>query len=597
MTTKTRKKTACPVTDFANRVLAGDIVAGSLVRLACRRHLDDLQHGHERGLKFDPKAARHVLNFFGLLRLPEGDKPFVLSPWQQFIAGSLIGWKNLDDSRRFRTSYVEAGKGSGKSPFAAGIGLYGLEADEELAAEIYSSAVTRDQANIMFRDAKNIAEASPAIAQRLEIGAHNIACHRTKSFFRPISSEHRGLDGKRVHIALIDELHEHPTPTVVDKMRAGTKGRKQALLFQITNSGFDKTTVCWRQREYSEKVLKGVILDDSWFAYVCNLDACAKCEAEGRNQPSDECPNCDDWRDESTWPKANPNLDISVARKYLREQVHEAEGMPAKANIVRRLNFCQWTEQQDRIIPMDAWDDGARQIDYSTLAGQTCFGGLDIGATSDFTAFVLAFPHQDAEPTEVPVDDTRPELGTRIVQRRSFTLIPHFWLPAHPVKRDAQIQATIDGWVRQKLIRQTSGSVVDYDTVLLDIIDIVKPFALAGIGFDRGFQGSQMGTNLQKHFGEQMVQEVPQGILTMNAPFREFLELLKVGRLFHDGSPVMRWHVSNVAAETRGGLMKPSKDRSTEKIDGVSAALMALCLGMKDGGSSSDVLTEILWAN
>jgi phage terminase large subunit-like protein len=589
MSTATR--TACPVKQFATSVVKGKTVAGSLVRLACERHLRDLKDGKKRGLWFDRKASNHIHNFFGLLKLPEGDRPFELAPWQKFITGSLFGWKGPDNLRRFRTAYIEAGKGSGKSPLAAGIGLFGLEADDELAAEIYAAAVSSDQAHVVFRDGKNMAEASPALVNRLEINAHNIACLKTKSFFRPVSSEHRGLDGKRVHIAIVDEVHEHATPLVIDKMRAGTKGRKQALLFQITNSGHDRTTVCWRQREYSEKVLKGTLPDDSWFAYVCNLDPCAKCSAEGKTQPTDGCPDCDDWRDPKVWLKACPNLGVSVTHKYLEEQVREAQGMPAKENIVKRLNFCIWTEQNDRVIPMDAWDAGARTIDRSLFNGQTCYGGLDIGATSDFTAFVLLFPHDDAEPVEIMVDDTDQNSPTQTIMRRSYSLIPFFWLPETPVKRDAQLQHIISGWTRQGFIRKTPGAVVDYDQVLEDIIEITEPFGLAGIGFDRGFQGSQMGTNLMKHFGDQVIQ-VPQGILTMNAPFREFLELLKLGRLFHDGNPTMRWHVSNVAAEIRGGLMKPSKDRSSEKIDGVTAAVMALAVATQGPDEGPSIYSE-----
>jgi phage terminase large subunit-like protein len=587
--TKTKRNFE-PVSAYARSVTAGRVVAGRLVVLACRRHLADLKDGRKRGLRFDAAAAAHAIDFFAFLMLPEGDQPFVLSPFQQFVVGSLFGWMGADGFRRFRTGYFEGGKGCGKSPLAAGIGLYGLDADGELAAEIYCAAVTLKQAGIMFGDAKNIVAASPALRGRFKVDQSNIAFEPTASFMRPVSSEHRGLDGLRVHIALVDELHEHATAYVVDKLRAGFKNRTQALIFLITNSGHDRTTVCWRMREYSEKVLMGIVEDDSWFAFVCGLDACGKCAAEGKTQPVDGCPDCDDWRDEAVWIKANPNLGISPTLKYLREQVREAEGMPAKANLVKRLNFCIWTEQENRIIPMDAWDSCAINTAIVTaeafaekLLGRSCYGALDIGSTSDFTAFDLLFPHDDVSTAEEPIDPAHPELGTRKISRRSFSGLTWFWLPEIPVPRDKQIQEAIDLWVRQGFIRRTPGNVVDYDIVLDDIIRIVKPFQFQGIGFDRGFQGSQMGNNLMKHFGE-MVEQVPQGILTMNAPFRELLELLKMRRMHHDGNPVMRWMASNTAAETRGGLIKPSKDRSSEKIDGITARVMAISMAMKDVG-------------
>jgi len=220
------------VASYAHAVLAGEIVAGRLVRLACERHLRDLEHGTERGLRWCPEKAKAGLEIFNHIKLPEGDKPFVLSPWEEFIVGSLFGWFDSDGFRRFRTAYVEAGKGNGKTPLAAGIGLKGLVADGERSAEIYTAGVTRDQASYLLNDAVKLVEASPALRRRVEVNAHNLAVLRTNSFMRPVSSEARSLDQKRVHMALIDEIHEHPNSLVVDKMRAGTKGRRQALIFE-----------------------------------------------------------------------------------------------------------------------------------------------------------------------------------------------------------------------------------------------------------------------------------------------------------------------------------------------------------------------------
>src|SRR5262245_25267135 len=330
------------VTQYARDVVEGKIPAGRLVRLAGDRHMRDLEEGSRRELHFDERAATRSIEFFSFLRLAEGEhagKPFRLEPFEQFIVGSLFGWKGSDGFRRFRNGYVEMGKGNGKSPLAAGIALYGLSADGETGAEVYSAAVTRDQAKIVFADAVKMVTASPALSRRIDRTVNNLAVLSTNSFFRPVSSEARGLDGKRVHIAVIDEIHEHPSSHVVDKMRAGTKGRRQALIFEITNSGYDRNSVCWAHHEYSTKVLDRIIQDDSWFTYVCQLDPCEECQRQGKTQPQDNCPNCDQWTDEKVWIKANPCLDVSITRRYLSEQVREAQGMPSKQNIVKRLNF------------------------------------------------------------------------------------------------------------------------------------------------------------------------------------------------------------------------------------------------------------------
>lgn len=574
----------CPVASYARDVVEGRIVAGRLVRLACERHLRDLVEGPKRGLRWDQPDAEFAIEFFSLLRLPQDGeldgKPFDLEPFQQFIVGNLFGWKGPDGYRRFRTAYVEIGKGGGKSPTAAGIGLFGLVADDEAAAEVYSAATSQKQATILFRDAVRMVESSPALRQRLQVYAGNIAFEEKGSFFRPVSSEKRGLDGPRPHMGLVDEVHEHRDATVIDKIRAGTKGRRQALIFEITNSGYDRTSVCWQHHEFSAKILEGVIENDSWFAYVCGLDPCDHHRKEGQLQPVEGCKKCDDWRDESTWLKANPGLDTILPSKYLREQVAEAVEMPHKQNIVKRLNFCIWTDSVTHAIPMDRWDACHRDSDLSALANRDAYCGLDIGATSDFTAFVLVFPHDDGEPILVPMDPKDLEGPTTTFMRRSFTVQPHFWLPESPVKRDSRMQAQIDVWRKQGFIRTTPGNSVDYDQVLMDILEILRPYRLGGIGIDRGFQGGQMGTNLMKHFGEKVV-EYPQGVISMNAPFREIIELLKNGKLHHDGNPVMRWMASNTASEEKGGLIKPSKDKSTEKIDGITALTMGIGLAIK----------------
>lgn len=582
---KPTPKSDCPVEDYARAVLEGRIIAGELVRLACQRHLDDLQHCAERGFCWDAAACEHILKFFRLSRLPAAGeldgKSFTPEPFQVFQIGSIFGWKKKDGARRFRKAYIEEGKGNGKTPFAACIGLYGLLADGEVCAEIYSTATTRDQAKILLRDAQRMAQASPAIAKRCKIDLHNIAHPASSSFFRAVSNEHRTASGPRPHFILHDELHEHRDSQMVDKMTAGIKRRQQPLILEITNSGSDRNSICWQHHEYSVQVLRGLVQDDSWFAYVCQLDPCAKCRAEGKDQPSGDCPDCDDWRDERVWPKANPGLDAILPREYLRGQVKEAVGMPAMEGIVRRLNFCCWTEVVTHAIPMDAWDACAAQSQEHDLDGRECYLGVDIGATSDFTCAALLFPEDEEEAIKVRVAPDTPE-GPVLQEffRRSYSLRLLSWLPEKPRRRSEQLQRVIDGWVREGLVKLTPGDVVDYDQVLRDLVALREVYQILEVSFDRGFQGCQFGTDLMTHFGDNCVFYVPQGILSMNPPFRELIELIRLKRIKHDGNKVLRWMASNCASEERSGLIKPSKDRSSEKIDGITAAVIALARAM-----------------
>jgi phage terminase large subunit-like protein len=547
-----------PTTQYARDVCGGRVVAGRLVRLACERHLRDLEEGPARGLEWDAGAAAHAMEFFGCLSLAEGEheaRPFLLEPPQQFIVGCLFGWKGEDGYRRFRTAYVEMGKGNGKSPLAGGLGLYGLTGDGEAAAEVYSAATTREQAGILFRDAKNMVKASPMLREALDVGQANIAFGT--SFFRPVSSEHRGLDGKRVHVALIDELHEHPTALVVDKMRAGTKGRRQALIFEITNSGHDRTSVCWRHHEYSVQVLKGKVQNDSWFAYVCGLDPCERHAAEGKDQPAAGCPDCDDWRDERAWPKANPLLGVSVTRKYLREQVAEAEGMPAKQGLVKRLNFCWWTEGETAWLPDELWSRGAGPLDVAGLAGRACCGGLDLASTTDLTAWVLCFPDW-------------PEPG-------HFTLLPRFWIPKETaLEREYKDGVPYRLWDEQGHITLTEGNAVDQDLIEEKVKEDFAAYALGKVGFDP-WNSAQITTHLMAEGVE--VESFQQSAEKFNEPTKLFESLLRDGKLHHGGHPVLSWCAGNVSVvTTRSGMVRPVKPAhsSPKKVDGVVAAVMAL---------------------
>jgi phage terminase large subunit-like protein len=568
---------ACPVRQYAIEVDEGRILANKWVRLACRRHLQDLERGPSRGLFFDPAAAADVIEFFETcLVFYEGEfdgKPFLLEPFQKFIVGSLFGWKTeANGSRRFRTAYIEMAKGQGKSPVAAGVGLYGLVADGESGAEIYSAATTRDQAGILFRDAKAFAEGSPALMRRLSVDKGNIAYPARNSFFRPVSSEHRGLDGKRPHIALIDEVHEHPGPLVVNKMRAGTKNRRQALIFEITNAGYDRHSICYQHHEYSEKILEGVIDNDAWFAYMTGLDVCEKCAAEGKSIPADDCPDCDSWKDESKWIKANPGLDTIIPRKYLQEQVAEAVAMPSNENIVKRLNFCIWTESVTKWLSLEAWAACAGAVDPEALRGRTCYGGLDLSSTLDLTAWVLVFPPD--------------KIGGK------YSVLCRFFLPEDNMeKRVRKDKVPYDVWSRQGFITLTPGNIIDYAFILATIKKDTEDYDVAELAFDRW--GSQkITTDLQdigfEVEGKKSLIQFGQGFASMAAPTKELEKMVMAGELAHGGNPVLAWMASNtVVRKDPAGNMKPDKEKSTERIDGIVATIMAVSRAMLQNDTAS----------
>jgi phage terminase large subunit-like protein len=590
------------VTAYAKAVVGKTIVAGMLVRLACLRHLRDLEEQDARGLVWKPEEAQIGIDFFEqVLCLPDENeepaadasddadppagKPFRLSPFQQFIVGSLDGWWKTDGHRRFRTAYIETAKGSGKTPMAAGMGLKALVLDKGIGKQIFTAAVTEKQAGLAFTDAERMVAASPHLRELLETSVGNIAHVPSGSFIRRISSEKRGLDGKRVHMALIDEVHEHPTGIVVEKMRAGTKNRLDALIFLITNSGYDRTSACWDLHEYGRQILEGTIQNDAFFAYVCQLDPCEACYTKGVRIPSDACPDCDHWQDEGPhWLKANPNLGVSLSWSYLREQVQEAIGMPSKQNIVRRLNFCQWTEARSIWIPTDEWDAcEVPAVSEGNPGKLPCAVGVDLSTKQDLSAAVIALrsdDEPDAEPGETITIETADETGAPVKRTLNldFTveLIPFFWMPEDTLRERQRIdRIPFDVWKKDGHLRTTPGPVVDYDEIFDVLVgDLVKRYRVQEIGYDK-WNATQFGTQLRDRAKLTAV-EVTQGKF-LSETAKLFHALVRSGRIRHAGNPVMNWCVANAEAKVDRfeniWLEKPSP---RQRIDGVIAALIAL---------------------
>ena len=294
------------------------------------------------------------------------------------MVGCLFGWQRSTGLRRFRTAYCAVPRKNGKSTLSAGIGLYLLVADGEQGAEIYSAATTRDQARIVFDEAKRMVGASPALKRRVGILINNLHVAATASRFMPLSSDASSMDGLNVHGAIIDELHAHRTRHVVDVLETATGARRQPLLFEITTAGYDRHTRSASSTTTTRsRCWKASVQDDSWFAFIAAAD-------EG-----------DDWTDPAVWRKANPNFGLSVKEDDLARKAEKAIALPGAQNAFRRMHLNEWTEQAERWIDLAAWDACAGPVDLEQLRGRPCFGGLDLSTTTDVTALAWVFPPED----------------------------------------------------------------------------------------------------------------------------------------------------------------------------------------------------------
>lgn len=541
---------ADPVTEYAQSVVDGVRVAGPHVRGQCARHLRDLKEGKKRGLVWNLDEANKALRFYSnVLKLNGGDyegKPFELLPWQKFVVGSLFGWQGVDGYRRFRVAYVETAKGSGKSPLAAGIGMKGLVADNEPRAEIYSAATKKDQAMILFRDAVAMVDQSPELAKRLTKSGTgercwNLAYMAQGAFFRPISSDD-GQSGPRPHIGLIDELHEHKTNTVVEMMRAGTKSRRQALIFMITNAGHNRMGPCWSYHEYGAKVAAGEVEDDAFFPFVCGLD-----ELD------------DPFADESCWLKANPSLQDAdlPGMKYIREQVVEAKGMPSKEAIVRRLNFCQWTDAESPWISGEVWRGAQRDFDWQDLRGRRAVAGLDLSSTTDLTGLVfLVEPIEAGEP---------------------WLLVPFAWLPDVELQRKADTdRVPYIQWRAEGYLDTTPGRAISKRVILQKLSAMCDFFEIIAVGYDRWRIEDLMALAADDGISLPEMKPVGQGYKDFSPALETFERMLLNGEIAHAGHKVLDWCMSNAVIEQDGAEnRKLSKEKATGRIDLAVAAVMA----------------------
>lgn len=570
-----------PVLAYAEDVIAGRVVAGRLVRLACERHVRDLVDGPARGLTWDPAAALKAIGFFAFLRHSKGEwagKPLVLSPWQQLIIGSLWGWKREDGKRRFRMSYGEIPRKGGKSTLAAGVGLLLAFFDAEGGAEVYTAATKRDQARIVHGEAVRMVKASPELKKRIEVYKDNLSREETNSKYAPLGKDADSTDGLNPNGVIVDELHAHKTRELLDVLETATGARGQPLIFIITTAGVaGRPTVCSEMHDYAERVLTGQVEDDTLFAYVAGID------------PGDS------WQDEASWWKANPNLGVSCKLDDLRRKCAKAKEMPSAQATFRQKHLNEWVQSLEVWLPDDRWmaPGNVRAVEAAAaLAGEECYGGLDLANTLDMSAFALVFPRGESR----AIPRLRPR-GEEVVEEEdvvltvadSYDVLLWFWVPEQRVAERQRINRVhYRPWIEAGLIEQTEGESTDYDVIRERIRGIRELYDVREIAVDP-HEATQLCNQLQMdgvkvfRFGQNMA--------SYNGPMTMLEKLTREGRIRHGGNPVLRWMVGNVVAVRNGlGQVMPSRKKSADKIDGVVAVLQALARAMlrQPGGSVYD---------
>jgi phage terminase large subunit-like protein len=492
---------------------------------------------------FDTKAAQKVLDFFPeCLKHVKGEKAgtaLILENWEKAILANLFGWKRQDGTRRYRTALIFIPKKNAKTTLAAGIVIYGLFCEGELGSEIYSAASTRDQAGLILQIVKGMIRQEPELQNRCQIYQHSIVINETNSFYKPLSSEAGVNEGINSQIVVVDELHKQPNRELVDVLDTSQAARRQPLMIYLTTSDYDRPSICNEVYDYACQVRDGILPDDKFLPVIY------------------EAKDSDDWTKPEVWRKANPNYGVSVKEDFIKSQCDKAKNSPTFENTFKRLHLNIKTKQDVFWLLMDKFDECGEAFDPAMLLGRECYGGLDLSSTTDITSFSLIFPD--------------PKVG--------YYWLGWFWIPAENAeKREQRDRVPYITWARQGLITLTSGNVIDYDVIRAFISNekdgLTTKYNIKEIASDR-WAATQIITQLS---GDGLaVVPFGQGYASMSAPTKE-LEKIILGRQFrHNGNPTLRWMASNVTVEMdAAGNLKPTKKKSTEKIDGIVTTIMGL---------------------
>jgi phage terminase large subunit-like protein len=517
---------------------------------------------------FDYEAAQLAVDFFPeCLTHVKGEwagRPIVLEGWQQGFIACIFGFKRPDQTRRYRAALLYVPRKNAKTTIAAGLALEFTFTDNEPGAEVYGGAANRDQASICHSIAKEMVRGSAELAKRAKIFKQAITFEAEGSFYQVLSSKGETKHGFNPHAAIIDELHAQKSRDLVEALTSGSGARRQPFTLYTTTADHARPSICNEVHKYASDVRDGVIDDPSFLPVIY------------------EASREDDWTSEATWRKANPNLGVSVKLDDMREACKRAQERPAEENSFKRLRLNIITEQADRWLQLAKWDACAGDMNVEQLEeeleGELCHVGLDLSSKLDLTAIAMIFP-----PTEA-----RPWWG----------LLVKCWAPRdNALEREKKDRVPYLAWARAGLVKLTDGDVVDYDVVRADINALAERFQ-----FSRGEETSQPqlaldrwnATHITKQLGDDGFDIVPfgQGYASMAAPTSELETFIIGGRLRHGGNPLLRWCAANIAVEKDSvGNLKPSKKKSTEKIDPLVAAIMALgiaCLTKSDQGSVYD---------
>ena len=493
-------------------------------------------------MRRDPIPALKVklINQLTHTKGPSAGEPFRLRRWQEAqIIRPLFSTDPATGRRRYRTCLLMMPRKNGKTELCAALAIDGLLFDGEQGAEVYSAAADKEQAALCFNVAAQMIRNDPELLAACEIidSQKRIVHRKSGSVYRAISAEAYSKHGFNASRVIYDELHAAPTRELWDVLATSTGARAQPLVIAISTAGYDRHSILWELYQHAKKVQATPGIDPSFLPVIYEAPAEA------------------DWTDERVWHQANPALGDFRSLEEMRAACARAQEIPAQETAFRRLYLNQWTEHDVRWIALAAWDACQQPVDPAALAGRRCYVGLDLSTTTDLTAAVAVFPDDDGA---------------------GFTVLPQFFCPAERIaQRVTRDRVPYDEWARRGSLVATPGPTVDYEAVRALLHDWDQAFAVRMVAFDP-WNATHLVAQLEQVDGFTCV-KMRQGKASLSAPSKALEQAVLARTLRHDGHPVLRWNVANVSVDVdHAGNIQPSKAKSTERIDGVSALVMAL---------------------
>jgi len=494
-------------------------------------------------LPYSEERANRVIGFIEQLKHTKGKwagRPFQLIPWEVDLIKKVFGTLNEDGKRKYRTLYLEIGKKNGKTSLCSAIALYMLLADGEANAEVYVAACDRQQASILYDASVNLIETNKTLSKVTKTirSTKRIVYPKTGSFYQVLSSDVKSKSGLNVSCVIMDEIWTYPNADLAKMLTTGSgDAREEPLFIYLTTAGNKLSGYGWDMHQKAKDILSGRRVDETFLPIIYGLE------------------DTDDWEDEQNWYKANPSLGYTISIERVREHYLQAKQDPVEETLFRQLRVNQWIKQELKWMSMQVWDECAFEVNPVSLLGRVCYGGLDLSSTTDVTAFVLVFPPR--------------------TENEKYVVLSYFWIPKDNMdKRVRRDKVPYDIWEKQGFIKTKEGNVVHYAFIEAFIEELGMKYNIQEIAFDR-WGAIQMSQNLD-YMGFKVI-PFGQGYKDFSPATKELMKLTLEKRIAHGGNPVLRWMADNISVKTDAAEnLKPDKEKSVERIDGIVAMIMAL---------------------